>query len=470
MLESILYLFSEISLLAAIIILLLQRFFTEQSIKSCIKTTKIAVIISAFSAVLFYNKSLFDTVFETTGYTALFYVLSALIVFAWVSLSVKWFISEDMPALSFCILSLLSLLSFDIIIKSINLGFLFVGLLILSFVNYNFLKLSEQSEEFHHISKRYISIVLSCALMMLISLLVLSPQNWSYSRAAEFIGMAEVNIVILIISGILFYLLILWGVAPLHFCFVDAIAPAVLPVAIYFNLVSMFALFASFVKINTLIFVPWNLELNLIYSLFGILSLIIGAIGANSSRNLKKIFAYSSIYNLGMLLLLISPFTSSNLLGGFIYLQVYILALFGIYTAFYSFKSNGVYLSNLNMINGIAKVRPFISASMLFFMLSIMGIAPFPGFIGQLYVLESFIETSSYLILFITLFSMLVLIAAYLQIVRSMYFNQKEVDFNRPDYGVYIYLVINILLLTVLIFKPEFLLYDVPAVLNLVLK
>ena len=64
---------------------------------------------------------------------------------------------------------------------------------------------------------------------------------------------------------------------------------------------------------------------------------------------------------------------------------------------------------------------------------------------------------------------MLILMAAYLQIIRSMYFNKREVDFNRPDYGVYIYLLINMGLIAILIFKPEFLLYDAPAVLNLVL-
>ena len=137
------------------------------------------------------------------------------------------------------------------------------------------------------------------------------------------------------------------------------------------NLVPLFALFAVFVKLNTIVFTSYATELNFVYSVFGIVSLIFGAIGANSSRNLRKIFAYSSVYNLGIMLLLVSPFNSSNLLGGFIYLQVYVLALFGIYTSFYSFKSNGVYLTNLNMINGIAKVRPFISAAMLFFMISL---------------------------------------------------------------------------------------------------
>ena len=122
------------------------------------------------------------------------------------------------------------------------------------------------------------------------------------------------------------------------------------------------------------------------------------------------------------------------------------------------------------MINGIAKVRPFISAAMLFFMVSIMGIAPLPGFIAQLTALETFAVESSYFIIFMVLFALVILMAAYLQIIRSMYFNKREVEFNRPDYGVYVYLFINMVLVAILIFKPQFLLYDAANILNVVLK
>ena len=470
MLENILYLFSEISLFLGIIFILMQKFFTTLSIKSCFKTAAITVIVSGLFSILFYNKVVFPMFFETNPYTVLFYVLSCLIVLAWLNLSIKWFISEDVEPFSFCILSLLSLFSFSVIIKTHNLGILFAGLSLLCIVNYNFLKLSQQSEEFHPVSNRYLVTAISFAVLMFAGLCLLKPEYWEYSLASEFLGSENYKLCIFITCCILFFILFLIGIAPFHFCIADIVSPAILPVATYFNLVPLFALFAVFIKINTSIFTPLLSELNSVYTMFGTLSLIIGSIGANSSRNLRKIFAYSGIYNFGMLLLLLSPFTSSDLLGGFIYLQVYVLALFGVYTTFYGFKSNGIYLANLNMINGIAKVRPFISAALVLFMISLMGIAPFPGFIGQLASLESLITTNSYIIMFIALFCMVILMSAFLQIIRSIYFNDKEAEFNRPDYGVYLYLAINIILIAILIFKPEFLLYDSPVILNMVLK
>ena len=469
MIENVLYLFSEVSLLLGVLALMLYKFFTT-SVRSYFKITKIVVIISALFSVLFYNKAVFTDVFEANSYTVLFYILSALVMFAWLSLSVKWFVSEDVDPLYFCILSLLAMFSFSLIIKTINLGVLCGGLILLSFINYSLLKFSQQSEELHNVSKRYLVMALIFSVLLILSLVCLSIENWHYKATAEFLGSENINIAMFIVGAILFFMLFLLGIAPLHFCFADIVSPSILPVAAYFNLVPVFALFAAFMKLNTIVFIPLASELNLVYLFFGVFSLIVGAIGANASRNLRKIFAYSGIYNLGMLLLLISPFTASKLLGGFIYLQVYILSLFGVYTSFYSFKSNGVYLANLNMINGIAKVRPFVSAAMLFFMISLMGISPFSGFIGQLSALETFVENQAYIIMFISLVCLIIVMAAYLQIIRSMYFNNREVDFNRPDYGVYVYLLINMILMVMLMFKPEFLLYDAPVILNLVLK
>jgi NADH:ubiquinone oxidoreductase subunit 2 (subunit N) len=102
-------------------------------------------------------------------------------------------------------------------------------------------------------------------------------------------------------------------------------------------------------------------------------------------------------------------------------------------------------------------------------MISLMGIAPFPGFIGQLFAFESFVECENYFIVFIALISLIILMSAYLQIIRSMYFNQKDVEFNRPDYGLYIYLLINIILIVLLVVKPNIWPDNMITVFNLVL-
>ena len=184
-------------------VLLIQKMFTNASIRSYFKTTKITVMISAFFSILFYNKVVFPSLFDVSSYTVLFYVLSALIMFAWLSLSIKWFISEDIDSCLFCILSIIALLGFDIVIKAIDVAILFCGLGILSFVNYKFLRFSDQSEEFHNISARYLISAFLFMVLMIIALCILGYENWSYNSVAEFIGLSDVNDALLIICSIL---------------------------------------------------------------------------------------------------------------------------------------------------------------------------------------------------------------------------------------------------------------------------
>ena len=74
MMEKSLYMLAEGSLIFGMLFLLLQRIFTEVSVKGYFKTTKMAVLVSAMGSVLFYNKEVFPSFFEVSSYTVLFYV------------------------------------------------------------------------------------------------------------------------------------------------------------------------------------------------------------------------------------------------------------------------------------------------------------------------------------------------------------------------------------------------------------
>lgn len=64
------------------------------------------------------------------------------------------------------------------------------------------------------------------------------------------------------------------------------------------------------------------------------LSVILGAVGANSETNLRKLFAYVALFNLGIVLMCFSELNDNGLLSGFVCLLVWLLAQFGIYTVF----------------------------------------------------------------------------------------------------------------------------------------
>lgn len=470
MVEKIVFSLGDLVLFGGMLWLLAMRLWGETSTKACFHCAKVTILCSIVFSILFYNKGSFPEIFDITPFNLLFYTLVSAIAFAWFSLSYRWFAAEGKASWGFCFLGLAALECLKVIIGTVNLGLLFSAMTLLYAINYGFLRISQESEELHNISGRYGWSGLLFIVTMFLALAVLTPFQWSYASAAEYISTANPYVAAAIVSGILMFLLYHLGIAPFHFWVSDVVSPAILPVAAYFNLVPAFALWGVFIKLNARLFISLSANLSCAYEILGVLSVVIGAVGANASRNLRKIFAYSGLYNAGIIVLMMSSFTPSAVLGGFVGMQAYILAMFGIYAAFYSFKSGGEYLSNLTMINGIFKVRPYIGGALLFFMASLMAIAPLPGFLQQWAALEVFAVNGNYGLMLLVLVSMLILMVAFLQIVRAVYFSKREIDFDRPDYGVYIYLLANMAIITVLIFKPQFLLHDAAAILNTVLR
>lgn len=469
MIENVLYSGQIISLLLGLLWLGCQCLWAKTGARGYFNTAKVSVLASAAFSILFYNKTVLPDFFAVSSFTVLFYVLTAFIAFAWLSLTLRWFTNEDLPACGFCATTLCALMCLLVILTTVNLGVLFAGLCGLAVVNYHFLRFSQESEELHPVSRRYGWSAAFFAVLMLTALCVLMPENWNFAMAEGFIGGADLFLQIIVSGGILFFILFLIGLAPFHFWFSDSVVPSVLPVGAYFNLIPFFSLWGLFIKINSEVMVPVSNALGSSYIIFGIFSVLIGAIGANASRNMRKMFAYAGLYNIGVMVMMISSFKPEAALGMFVYMQVYILAMFGVYTCFYSFKSHGDYITNLSMIGGLYKVRPYISGAMLFFMVSLMAIAPLPGFLGQLAALYTFALQTQYALIFVILAAMLILMAAYLQIIRTMYFAQRETEFDRPDHGVYVYLLINILLIGILVFRPHFLLHDAEIILSSVL-
>ena len=66
-------------------------------------------------------------------------------------------------------------------------------------------------------------------------------------------------------------------------------------------------------------------------------------------------------------------------------------------------------------------------------------------------------------------FSMLILVYAYLKIITVIYFEPRNISFDRVDKGVYIYLAVNILLIAITVLNPKYLMHDVEMMLVAIL-
>lgn len=158
-----------------------------------------------------------------------------------------------------------------------------------------------------------------------------------------------------------------------------------------------------------------------------------------------------------------------SLLGAFIYLLVYVLAFFGVYTVFAGCRSKGEYLRCLSEIRGLSTQRPFLAAAFLILMISLIGTPPLLGFLGKLSVINALVAGGSYGLMAVVAFSMLILVYAYLKIITVIYFEPRNISFDRVDKGVYTYIAVNLLLIAVTVINPKYLMHDVEMMLAAIL-
>lgn len=471
MFQNIFTMLPEISLLICLgVMALVARYRTSQTAKTFFTISKIFLFISLLSTVIFYNKSAVSDMWVNSSYTTLFKVIIYLLSLAWFFLSCKWYLNKDYSAYSFYSLGMLSILLLTLAISAINLFVLLGVVPLLGLLNYYLiLQNKKEDENIQRQAKMYLGLVFFFSILMLFGCVWLYQQTNSLAYEAIYklyeygnYGAWDLLAAALIITPLLFML----AVAPFHSWFVDVIGGAILPVSGYLTFIPVFAYSCVLINIILHAFYPLYALLQPALIILAFLSIFMGAISANGEKNIRRLFAYSSVYQVGFMLVTILTFNYHSVLSAFVYLCVYAFAMIGIYSVFLGLKANGEYLDELADISGLAKAKPYVSAAFLVFIISLIGSPPMLGFLGKLSVINNLVIEGRWYTMLAVSGSLLLIANAYLQVIRTIYFEPGVKRFDRVDQGIYICLFINLIVVVISILNPSFLLHDAEQILR----
>ena len=132
----------------------------------------------------------------------------------------------------------------------------------------------------------------------------------------------------------------------------------------------------------------------MLLALIAAASMILGNVVAIVQHNIKRMLANTSIAHAGYILIGLIAATQVGAASVFFYLIVYSLTnlgAFGVVAALAS-RAGGETLSDFN---GMARRAPFLSLTMLVFVLSLAGIPPLGGFFGKFYLFAAAVERDS---------------------------------------------------------------------------
>lgn len=458
MLEGLIY-FSPITVLIVALLVLMFGEHEEEDAYNCFRFSRIMLILSWGLSIIFYNKTTIIGLTVGNKFTLLFDCMLYAGALALLYPARKWFASMNIPAYVFCGCLFLTILSGSLLISSDNLVLTACCCTTLLVSNYMLLRQGINKKESDLGAKVYMITALTLMFLLAAAVVIFYEKSPSMMyadlRTTMEIG-GEDWLLFAAAAAVVVVFLLLLGLAPLHFCSTEILGWSGLPIFTYFLLVPLSAAWGGFIHLNVEVLTPILGRLRLFYMAVALLSVGFGAIGACCGQNIRKIFAYSTVFHSGIILLTMRKFTLNSINAGFVYLFVYMLAMYGICTCLFGLKRKGEYLFMLSELEGAAQKRPYISAVMLVFMFSLLGIPPFCGFLG-LFSSLNYLALHHHFYQLIYLLSMMSVIGyAYLQIIRSMFFEERKNTFDRADGGIYATILLNVALMIVIALWPYY--------------
>ena len=163
-------------------------------------------------------------------------------------------------------------------------------------------------------------------------------------------------------------------------------------------------------------------------------SMALGNLAAIAQSNLKRMLAYSTIAQMGFMLLGFTPtvvasntFSAANgYSSAMFYVVTYVFTTLGTFGIILLLSRRGHEAEQIDDLKGLASRSPWFAGVMAVFMFSLAGIPPTVGFYAKLSVLQAIITTNvtGYIVLAVVAV-LLSLVGAYyyIRVVKVMYFD-----------------------------------------------
>lgn len=235
---------------------------------------------------------------------------------------------------------------------------------------------------------------------------------------------------VFIVAGLAFKL----GAVPFHMWIPDVYQGAPTAVTLLIGGAPKLAAFAIFIRLLVEGMLPLAIDWQQMLMVLSIGSLLIGNLAAIAQTNLKRMLAFSTISQMGFVLLgLMSGVINGNIhsaanaySSSMFYVITYVLTTLASFGVILLLAREGFESEEISDFAGLNERSPLYAAVMAICLFSLAGIPPMVGFYAKLSVLQALIASGQTIHLALAVFAvMMSLIGAfyYLRVVKVMYFD-----------------------------------------------
>jgi len=336
-------------------------------------------------------------------------------------------------------LSLFALLGMFIMISGNNFLLIYLGLELLTLSSYALVALRRDNATATEAAMKYfvLGALASGFLLYGLSMLYGATGTLNVNEVFQGInsGLINPNVLtfgtVFVVAGLAFKL----GVVPFHMWIPDVYQGAPTAVTLMIGGAPKLAAFAITIRLLVEGMLPMWFDWQQMLMLLAIGSLLVGNLAAIMQTNLKRMLAFSTISQMGFVLLgLMSGVVDGNIYStanayssAMFYVVTYVLTTLAAFGVILLLAREGFESEEIADFAGLNQRSPLYAAIMAICLFSLAGIPPMVGFYAKLSVLQALVASGQTLYLGLAIFAVIMsLVGAfyYLRVVKVMYFDE----------------------------------------------
>jgi NADH-quinone oxidoreductase subunit N len=336
-------------------------------------------------------------------------------------------------------LSLFALLGMFVMMSGSNFLVLYLGLELMSLASFALVALRRDNSVATEAAMKYfvLSAMASGFLLYGMSMLYGATGSLDVGTVFKVIATGQVKHAVLvfglvfIVAGLAFKL----GAAPFHMWIPDVYQGSPTVIMVIIGTAPDLAAFAIAIRLLVEGMLPLAIDWQQMLVVLAVGSLLIGNLAAIAQTNLKRMLAYSTIGQMGFVLLgLLSgvvsgdpAFTRNAYSSAMFYMVTYVLTFLAAVGVILLLAREGFESEEIADFAGLNQRSPLYAGIMAICLFSLTGIPPLVGFYAKLAVLQALVVSGTAFYVGLAVFAVLMsLVAAfyYIRVVKVMYFDE----------------------------------------------
>jgi len=432
-------------LVAACVVLIADLFVTDPGRRPTFWLTQATVAVFALLHLARYDEGATRyglggmVVLDPMGH--LLAALAALAVMVTLAYARPTLAARDMAKGEFYTLTLFMLMGISVMCSANNFLVVYLGLELMSLSLYALTALRRDHAVSTEAAMKYfvLGALASGFLLYGLSMMYGATGTLEIPKTFEQIATGRINKevlvfgIVFVVAGLGFKL----GAVPFHMWVPDVYQGAPTAVTLLIGGAPKFAAFAITIRLLVEGMLGLAVDWQQMFIVMAVGSLVVGNVAAIAQSNLKRMLAYSTIAQMGFVVLGLSAgVVSGNTLSAanayssaLFYLVAYVLTTLGTFGLIMFLSRQGFESEDIDDLAGLARRSPWVAGVMTVFMFSLAGVPPMVGFFAKLSVIQALVTTNVTLYIVLAVFAVLMsLIGAfyYLRVVKVMWFDEPQ--------------------------------------------